>query len=310
MPKDQSNSPAPGSLVEKVSKWLETEGYPLEFRAANVLWRNGFHSRQGVYVQEEDGRPKREIDVLATMTHELRDAGLLRVAMIIECKWSGDKPWVVFTSPTTSLGPAACVSQTISSLLGESIIWMVAGDEQLHDLQIFSTPEEGGFGGRQAFCKGNDLFYSAVQGAIGNCKAYVDEYDLRHKEGAIPRFGVLAFPVVLIEGELIRAYYDADADNVLLEPVPYVRCHWKGSPQWNHFATLDVVSMNAFPIFAERRAQECKLLLDKLAEPFRQILKFNESGNPADLIVTKGSRGVTGLPRLLHRIKESQKVKP
>ena len=310
MPKRHSNSTgASGSLLEKVSSWLEAEGYPLEFRAANVLRKYGFHALQGVYVQEDEDGPKREIDVLASMTCDLPDAGLLRVTMIVECKWSGDKPWVVFTSPTTHLAPAACVSQTISSLLGESIIWLIAGDEELHGLQLFSTPEEGGFGGRQAFSKGNDLFYSAVQAAIGNCKAYADEYDLPRKENAIPRFGVVAFPVVLIEGELIRAYYDVDADNVMLEPVPYVRCHWKGSPRWKYFASVDVVSMKAFPIFAEKRAQECELLLDKMAEPFRQILKFSESQNPADLIVSRGARGTVGLPRLIHDIRTSHKAK-
>ncbi|WP_431203580.1 hypothetical protein ACQ86E_33550 [Bradyrhizobium betae] len=303
----ESNA-ASGSLLENVGKWLETEGYPLEFRAANTLRKQGFHSVQGVYVQEGEDKPKREIDVLASMTCDVPDAGLLRVSMIVECKWSGDKPWVIFTSPTTSIGSAACVSQTISSLLGEAIIWMLAGDEQLHDLQIFSTPEQGGFGGRQAFNKGNDLFYSAVQAAVGNSKAYADQYDTRNKEGTIPRLGVLAFPVVLIEGELIRAFYDADADGVMLEPVPYVRCHWKGSPQWKFFATVDVVSMKAFSAFAEKRAKDCEFLLAKMAEPMRQIVKFSESGNPADLTVTKGSRGVVGLPRLLHKIRSSHKA--
>jgi hypothetical protein len=220
-----SNFETNAVLLEKVGKWLETEGYPLEFRAAHVLRKHGFNSVQGAYTQEREDRPKREIDVLASMTHDLPDAGFLRVSMIVECKWSGDKPWVVFASPSTRLGPAACVSQTISSLLGESIIWMIAGDEQLHGLQIFSTPEQGGFGGRQAFSKGNDAFYSAVQSVVENCKAYADEYDIRQKEGAVPRIGVFTFPVVLVEAELIRACYDVDADNVILYQRPETVTH-------------------------------------------------------------------------------------
>ncbi|MCA1392037.1 hypothetical protein I6F20_23480 [Bradyrhizobium sp. IC3123] len=304
------SNPTGAPLLERVGKWLETEGYPLEFRAATILRKHGFHSVQGVYVQEREDLPKREIDVLASMANDVRGAGFLRVSMIVECKWSGDKPWVIFTSPTTRIGSAACVSQTISSLLGEAIIWMVAGDEQLHDLQIFSTPEQGGFGGRQAFSKGNDLFYSAIQAAVGNCKAYADEYDTRYRETETPEIGVLAFPVVLIEGDLIRAYYDPDSDKVKLEPVPYVRCHWKGSPQWKFFATVDVVSMRAFPAFAEERARDCGILLSKMAEPLRQIVKFSASGDPADLTVSEASRGTIGLPRLLRRIRDSHRPKP
>ena len=75
---------------------------------------------------------------------------------------------------------------------------------------------------------------------------------------------MLTFPVVLIEGELIRAFYDVDMDTVMLRPAPYVRCHWKGSSEWNLNATVDVVTMEAFPMFVEKRAEDCKLLLSKL----------------------------------------------
>jgi hypothetical protein len=68
--------------------------------------------------------------------------------------------------------------------------------------------------------------------------------------------------------------------------------------------------MKAFPAFAEMRAQDCKLLLDGLVQPLRQVLKFSESGDASDLTVTKGSRGTVGLPRLLYELKESHKAKP
>src|SRR5260370_232246 len=81
-------------------------------------------------------------------------------------KWSRDKPWVVFSSEMDPMATSACVNQTISSLLGGSIAWILSGDKQAADLALFASPARGGFGGRQAFSKGNDLFYTALQSVV------------------------------------------------------------------------------------------------------------------------------------------------
>jgi hypothetical protein len=186
----ESNS---ASLVDRVTSWLNSEGYPTEFRAANTFQKYGFHTRQATYVRGDVEGSKREIDVLASITVHA-SWGFLRIAYVAECKWSADKPWVVFTSPTHQMAPSACIAQTISSKLGEAILWAVAGDESLQSLHMFSTPMAGGVGGRQAFSKGNDVFYSAVQAAVSNSTSYIAEYDQgrRHK-GRMPEAGVVAF---------------------------------------------------------------------------------------------------------------------
>jgi hypothetical protein len=292
------------SLLQKVGSWLKKEGYPLEFRATNVLRKHGFHTRQGVYVQADEDGPKREVDILAEMNMRA-PAGLLRISNVIECKWSVDKPWVIFTSPTTRLAPAACVSQSISSVLGESIMWAIAGMDDLHSLQLFSTPSEGGFGGRQAFSKGNDYFYSAVQTAVGNCSAYVESYDKWRVAGVVPDIGVVGFPIVLVEGEIMRAYYDADVDDLKLELVPHVRCHWKGSTSFPFIATVDVVSMSQFDSFARKRAQDIEGLLNKMLPTYYEIRKFSTSGSPDDVNVSSGPRGTVGPPKLLREIRDN-----
>jgi hypothetical protein len=307
MPVD-SESEAPStpnaSLLEKVGSWLKKEGYPLEFRAANILRKHGFHAEQGIYAQTDYNSPKREIDVLAEMNVRT-SSGLLRVSNVIECKWSVDKPWVIFTSPTTHLASSACVSQSISSMLGESIMWTIAGLSDLHSLQLFSSPSEGGFGGRQAFSKGNDYFYSAVQSAIDNCSAYVDEYDRRHVAGRVPAIGVVAFPIVLVEGEIVRARYDTSVDDLILESVPHVRCHWRGSTSFRFIATVDVISMSHFDSFAKTRAEDVQQLLNMILPAQAAIEKFSASGLRTDLNVSPGSRGTIGLPRILREIADN-----
>ena len=166
-PDPTSNEEAKSSheprLIEKVGSWLETEGFPLEYTTANAFRKYGFHALQGQYVPDATKDTLREVDVVASMTAQT-DEGILRVFHFVECKFSRHAPWVVFTSPTTSMAPSACVSQTIGTQMGEAILWTIAGNHSLHDLGLFATPLEGGFGGRQAFEK-KDSFYEAVQGA-------------------------------------------------------------------------------------------------------------------------------------------------
>lgn len=130
------------SLLHRVSSWLASEGYPTEFRTANIFQKHGFHVTQGAYVRGDAEGLKREIDVLASITARA-SSGFLRISYVVECKWSTDKPWIVFTSSSTEMAPSACIAQTISSKLGEAIVWAVAGNETLQSLQTFLTPENG-----------------------------------------------------------------------------------------------------------------------------------------------------------------------
>jgi hypothetical protein len=183
-------------------------------------------------------------------------------------------------------------------------MWTIAGLTTLRSLQLFSTPPEGGFGGRQAFSKGNDYFYSAVQSAIDNCSAYVEEYDRQHVAGKVPPIGVVAFPIVLVEGEIIRARYDTSVDDLVLEAMPHVRCHWRGSTSFPFIATVDVISMSQFDSFAKTRAEDVHRLLELMLPCHTEIEKFSVSGLRADLSISRGPRGTLGLPKLLREIRD------
>jgi hypothetical protein len=114
------------SLPGQVLKWLNEQGYPTEFQVANIWGQHGFRVVQGYHVCTDTSDAPREIDVLA-MRDCRSDGDLIRVCHVVECKWSKDKPWVVLTSHHGHLASAACVAQTIGSLLGVAILWTMAG---------------------------------------------------------------------------------------------------------------------------------------------------------------------------------------
>src|ERR1700744_1542177 len=86
-PSDQTD------LQKRVLAWLETEGFPTEFRTTMAFRAEGFHARQGVHYRA-DGSP-REIDLVADRTVR-EDKLWVRCKFVVECKYAS-KPWIVFT---------------------------------------------------------------------------------------------------------------------------------------------------------------------------------------------------------------------
>lgn len=295
-----------------VLAWLKEEGYPTEFSTANAFQRHGFRVHQGYYVRDDESDAVREIDVFASRTATTSDR-LSRVYYVVECKWSQAKPWIVFTSTNARMGQAACVAQTIGSLLGTTALWALAGDESLHKMSLFATPDRPGFNGRQAFSKGNDHFYNAMKSVTTLASFAMREYDYyeNRPKGRLPENAVVAFPAIVVDGQLFEAFYNSDSDNIEIEPANHVRCHWRGAPEWRLNATIDVVSLSHLDEFIAGRAEEVDTLLLKMETCRNQIAQCFEQHTLEPLHVARGSRGIVGLPPLLREAlpdKEPDKV--
>lgn len=309
MSPEESQTPEGGTvdLHSKVREWLNQEGYPTEFTATSVFQRHEFRVRQGYYVRDDDSDAVREIDILAEKTASSRDY-LVRACHVVECKWSRDKPWVVFTSANAQIGHAACVAQTMASLLGSTILWAIAGDKSLHNMDLFSTPDRPGFNGRQAFSKGKDYFYSAMRSVTTLAFLAMREYDrVERPKGKMPRSAVVAFPVIVVDGQLFEAFYDVDEADVRLEAVKHVRCHWRGSPSWKHHATVDIVTLDHLEEFVANRTNELDSLLSKMKNTRNQIAECFKQRTLDPLTVPRAARGILGLPRLLREALPGQK---
>jgi hypothetical protein len=294
-------------IHSKVKEWLSQEGYPTEFTAANAFRRHKFRVHQGHYIRDNTTDAVREIDILAAKTCASRNY-LVRAYHVVECKWSQDKPWIVFTSHDAHISHAACVAQTIGSLLGSTILWALAGDETLHTLDLFSTPSRPGFNGRQAFSKGNDHFYSAMKSVTTLASLLMDNYEhVKRPSGKIPQNAVVAFPVIIVDGQLFEAFFDAATNDMRLESVDRIRCHWRGAPSWKFRATIDIVTLNHLEEFAEKRAHEIELLLRKIEQTRHEIAKCFEDRSLDSLQVKRAARGIVGLPPLLREVVTHQK---
>lgn len=284
------------ALTGKVGKWINEEGYPLEYFTANTFQKNGFSVSQGDYSHDADSAP-REIDVLASSSTRTETHRLIRLFNVVECKWTRNKPWVVFTSPNARKRPSEIIAQTLGSRGGATAIWAHAGNPELDKLELFQSAESAGFGGRQALSDGQDKFYASLRSITAASLATVNSYN--------PQIGydfpdgcVLAFPVIVIDGDLFEAHYAADADALHLEPREHSRCHWRGGGHSPFPVTLDIVTKQGLPAFAKRRAADFELLKHILAPTFDELRRCYDEKDPGLVKLHGGTTGMTGDPAL------------
>ncbi len=293
------------SLENKILEWLSKEGYPLEFKVANIFRANRFHTSQGKYVTDFKTDVPREIDVVAEITQDL-DESFLRISYLIECKWTENKPWVVFTDRNSRISPSACIAQSIATKSADAILWVLAGDKQLHDLSIFHTPDRPGFNGRQAFGSQNDLVYSTLQSIMSACYSMKNDYETYHKkpEDSLS-FGVLIIPIIVIEGRLFETFYSDTSDSIEIEEKKIIRLHWRGSQAWHLHSTIDIVTLDALPNYVKKLSTETNFLMKQMTTTYPQIKECIIQKTLAPLRnVTTGSRGVLGLPQLLRHLRK------
>lgn len=292
------------TLHEKVGDWLSTEGYPLEFRTADGFQKAGFKVLQGQHVRDPQVNKLRETDVIAMHSIHVQDS-LLRVVQVIECKWSKDKPWVVFTSTESRMAPAACVAQSIATEAGQAILWAIAGNPVLDSLELFAVSERAGFGGRQAFTKDSDRFYNAMQSVTTACSLLMEDYDALSAEVADPlEYAVFGFPIIVLDGELFEAHYDSNTGAMVLNAAQQLRVHWRGADCRNLISTLDIVTIGALDAFAKKRAMDVEALMLPAKLCLEQLRECLERQSLDCLHVVEGGKGVEGLPTLLQKLQE------
>jgi len=208
------------SEIENCRKWLEEQGYPLEFRVAQAWAKSGFHVRQSVFYDDPETNLPRELDVLA---HHQRTAVSKTTAasfttaltFLIECKSSRDAPWIVLCGVNSEKLTLPIFVQR----------WLVVGDKEelvrnelsrawWSKAEIFREIDLIGHGIVRAHKKsGTDLPFHAVKQVLsathGRAKkiAAAGEHNRCH----------LLFPVVVTDAHLFGAWLTPNGELELKE---------------------------------------------------------------------------------------------
>lgn len=159
-------------LKQRIVKWLERQGYPLEMRVAQELQKAGFEDRVSVgsFYEDPHTGKYREVDVVAynvagAVKPESLTSFNLLVSLVVECK-KASKPWVAFVVEDSHLN---------ANEMGSVYNWpmTVVARERIGDYLMFRWDEIGA----QFYASGATTYGLVEAGTIGASSGEVTERD-------------------------------------------------------------------------------------------------------------------------------------
>jgi hypothetical protein len=183
---------------------------------------------------------------------------------VVECKYSRDKPWVIFSNPYGVLDD----EDSLESLPG-SAAWrrfapeLVAKHPDLLDNAVLRRTTRHAFGGRQAFCNNqSDVVYGALQGVVSKAREGLREIDEPDDGGTTHAWVLL--PTVIVDAPLVEAFWDESKQDFVLEERDSVRLHWSGSHATDDNVAVDVVRASAVDCYVAQLSAAVEALLERL----------------------------------------------
>ncbi|WGS50871.1 hypothetical protein LFL96_05035 [Paraburkholderia sp. D15] len=258
------------NLETRLTRWLETQGYPLEMLVAQTFQQRGARVIQSDYYVDLKTAENREVDVVASWQRDLDDV-IVRVCLMTECKESKDKPWILFVSEDVGLAGPARVVQRAASRLGRIALKNLGRKKKVQEISLFQLPPEPGYSITQAFTSGNDVCYAAASAVANASAARANEPDSQIGARGEVHFLEIIFPVVVTNSRLFAAKLEADGSISLQEIIEGVLV-WRNPLLGAGHTIIHVVTSNALGDFASRAQASADQLLDMFAGEYRDAV--------------------------------------
>src|SRR5688572_25576331 len=163
-------------MDEKLSEWLDKQGYPLEMRVAKLFMKKGFFVRQSPYYLDKETDVRRELDLVASRDFTFNNRAI-RYTFAIECKNNREKPWVAFSSKNHTLHDRAFITQKCATRIGLKFLDQLAKkDYNFAEGLLFKQPERPSYNLTQAFENKNDSTYGAIYSVAKGSQSLIAPY--------------------------------------------------------------------------------------------------------------------------------------
>ena len=250
------------NAITKIREWLDKQGYPLEMRVASTFRNAGFDVTQSHFYTDPETGMQREIDVVARFPEA---TGGLNLTFTVECKKSPDKPWLLFTSPSTLEGRNRLFTYAVTSdssleILIEKGCDFTDGKPTFLDLPWMSKSGQIGYGITQAFTNSEDATYKASTGAL---KAALAQKRSSESKNWAPF--VFSFPVIVIDGLLFQCFLQDDGAVGITE-TDAGELFFPLSIAGEAGTCIHVVTLHALSDFVANAASVAQALHDHLAD--------------------------------------------
>lgn len=220
-------------LPTQVKKWVEEQGYSLEMRVAKKFQENGFTVSQFEHFVDQESHSVRPVDVVASLSQDVGGSRVV-VKLFVECKYSAkDKPWVIVVT-SDKFDKYAFFSRTlknqhpsnwmkISTLQGRLTARLIQNIERVAGQDSFSIINPG-YVVAEAFKAQGDHAYEAIMQISKGIEAHDNEaeeiyrrtiqnWEQNDYQLSVSQLGLffsIAFPIVVINGQLFESYLADD----------------------------------------------------------------------------------------------------
>jgi len=192
---------------KNIAKEINKTGFPLELRVSKSLQGKGYHIANNLYFIDQDEGKGREVDMRALKHYEFKSGGktyFVYHCLLIECKKSAEKPWIIFTSPKTVYDSLLFYLHCRG--VKKNIKWVDYGIpakmEKIHPLSISKRRGRSFFEPFKSDKEGKTIYESLIK----SVKAAIAMRD--NEFGVFSNTVCIYYPVVIFDGKLYEAYLD------------------------------------------------------------------------------------------------------
>ena len=236
-------------LEEKILKEITKTGFPLELRVSESLNNMGYYVANNLYYVDLDEDKGREIDLRALKNYDFKIESkqyFVRHLLLIECKKSSKKPWVIFTSPETSYDSEYFDVDCSGADFDAEMEGMKKAFDQLESIHPFCKYKRRGRSFFEPF-KNNLTGETIVKALMSTVKASIGMRDNKFASGG--NSICFYYPIVVFEGKLFEAYLKKGNIEIDETDRLMVSFFYESSKYKNERFAIPIISEESFGTF-------------------------------------------------------------
>jgi len=240
--------------VESIESWISSQGYPLEMEVHQKFVNTNFITGLSNHYKDFETEKSREIDVTATLVSAYSKKYIFRVTLCIECKYSKDKPWVIFSGQKNNPVPYI-LSRFIQSEYTYHLIDFIEDGAAINTNEILREKYIGHSIVQALKGKGenpDDNAYTACMSAF-KASIYIADVYSKKKINRVMQ-SVLAIPMVVLDGQLFDCHLNLENKSEVQE-IEFGIVEWKYHNPLNASPYIYVVTKKYLEVFVGKLNQ-------------------------------------------------------
>jgi len=267
------------NMKERILKWIEETGYPLEMRSEKVISNQGFRAWNSMQYKDDELSKIREIDLYATYSLSHEEVSL-DIALLIECK-SSKKPFIQLANRNKHeldgcfhLGENYYTDNAVCSSLFAS---------RTRKIELPGNSCSS-FKMIQGFTNTDETIYKAGNTLTKSFRHFVQESDELSNDFARDNFHLIYVPVLVIDSPMFKLSLDHE-NATQLEEI-------QSSLLSFGFASQDDISTPfTFPVIHIDHLAEFALNVIKSGNSLLEGLVLNPKLQLKNIVKTKSKQG-------------------